>query len=102
VTLAEVEETVKEMSQGKAPRARWLHLDFFQACWSIIGKDLWEAVEEARTSQSVLRAFNATFLALIPKEKEANTTDKYRPISLCNVVYKIISKIIAKRLKPIL
>jgi hypothetical protein len=65
-------------------------------------KDLWEAVEEARSSHSILRAFNATFIALIPKEKEANTADKYRPISLCNVVYKIITKIIAKSLKPIL
>jgi hypothetical protein len=59
-------------------------------------------VEESRTSQTVLKAFNATFLALIPKEKEANSVDKYRPISLCNVVYKIITKIIANRLKPIL
>jgi hypothetical protein len=49
-----------------------------------------------------IEIFQCTFLALIPKKKEENTIDKYRPISLCNVVYKIISKIIANRLKPIL
>jgi hypothetical protein len=50
----------------------------------------------------VLQDFNATFFALIPKEKEANFADKFRPISLCNVIYKIITKILANRLKPIL
>jgi hypothetical protein len=50
----------------------------------------------------ILRSFNATFITMIPKEKESNAADKYRPISLCNVAYKIITKNIAKRLKPIL
>jgi hypothetical protein len=72
VTLAEVEETIKEIPQGKAPGPDGFTTNFFQACWSIIGKYLWEVVEESRTSKSVLQAFNATFLALIPKEKEAN------------------------------
>eukprot|EP00253_Pinus_taeda_P021112 PITA_21112 len=45
---------------------------------------------------------NATFIALIPKEAQSNTPDKYRPISLCNVMYKIVSKIVASRLKLLL
>jgi len=39
---------------------------------------------------------------LIPKEKEANIVDKFIPISLCNVIYKIISKLIANKIKPLL
>jgi hypothetical protein len=46
--------------------------------------------------------FNATFITLIPKIKGDNSADKLCPISLCNVIYKIISKLIASRLKPIL
>ena len=42
------------------------------------------------------------FLALIPKEKEAKTFDRFRPISMCNIGYKIITKIMATRLKHIL
>eukprot|EP00253_Pinus_taeda_P009939 PITA_09939 len=45
---------------------------------------------------------NATFIALIPKAEESNTPDKYRQIALCNIIYKIVSKVIASRLKPLL
>eukprot|EP00253_Pinus_taeda_P004604 PITA_04604 len=45
---------------------------------------------------------NATFIALIPKSEESNSPNKYRPIALCNIIYKIISKVVALRLKPVL
>jgi hypothetical protein len=44
-------------------------------------------------------ATNISFLALIPRAKNANTFDHFRPISLCNVSYKILTKIIANRIK---
>jgi len=59
-------------------------------------------VEDSRCSTSILKSLNSTFLALIPKEEEANTPTKFRPIALCNVIYKIISKFVANRMKPIL
>ena len=52
--------------------------------------------------RSVLRALNSNFLALIPKESGTEDPGKLRPIALCNVIYKIITKVIANRLKPIL
>jgi hypothetical protein len=59
-------------------------------------------VDESHKKQWVLPAFNATFLTLIQKEDNAASPSKYRPISLCNVVYKIITKVISNRLKPLL
>jgi len=47
-------------------------------------------------------ALNATFIALIPKSEESSSPDKYKPIALCNIIYKIVSKVIALRLKPML
>lgn len=45
---------------------------------------------------------NASFIALIPKKENAMTQDGFRPIALCNVVYKITSKVVANRIKPLL
>jgi len=59
-------------------------------------------VEESRNSGSIYHAINTTFLALIPKSDSPSSFDDYRPISLRNCLYKIISKTIASRLKPIL
>ena len=59
-------------------------------------------MEESRNKKGVLKSFNATFLTLIPKEVGADSPNKFWPIALCNVIYKIISKVISNCLKPLL
>ena len=59
-------------------------------------------VEESHRNKQMLKSLNSTFLALILKKEEANRLDQFRPIALCNVVCKIITKLIAERLKPLL
>jgi exonuclease III len=102
ITQEEVDQAAKDMPPGKAPGPDGFTTDFFHHCWDIIRKDVWEVVEESRTSGQVLQALNATFLTLIPKEERVTNPKQFRPIALCNVIYKIITKVIANRLKPIL
>jgi hypothetical protein len=61
-----------------------------------------KVVQESHKSFKILGSFNATFLALISKKKDSASFEDFRPISCCNMIYKIISKIIENHLKPIL
>jgi hypothetical protein len=61
-----------------------------------------EAVEESRIKGEVIKSLNSTFIALIPKVNGPTNFGDFRPITLCNLCYKVISKIIAQRLRPIL
>eukprot|EP00253_Pinus_taeda_P026308 PITA_26308 len=102
ISMEEVEEAVKSMPNDKSPGPDGFTIKFFKACWQTIKTEIWEVVEDSRRSGTILKSFNSTFLALIPKEENAQTPEKFKPIALCNVIYKIISKFIANRLKPIL
>ena len=59
-------------------------------------------VLKSQACQKIGGSTNSAFLALIPKEKGANSFNRFRPISLCNIRYKLISKVIANKLKLIL
>eukprot|EP00253_Pinus_taeda_P029800 PITA_29800 len=102
ITMEEVEEAVRNMPSDKAPGLDGFTINFYKACWNIVKQHIWEIVEDSRRSKTILKSLNSTFIALVPKVQEANTTEKFRPIALCNVIYKIISKFIANRLKVIL
>ena len=102
IRMWEVEEAVNQMALGKAPGPDGFTTNFFHLLWDLVKEDVLNIVEESRTKKGVLKAFNATFLTLIPKEMGADTLDKFRLVALCNVIYKIISKVIANRLKPLL
>jgi hypothetical protein len=64
--------------------------------------DLLRIVEESRLSRRTLGALNSTLIALILKIQDPSTFEDYRPISLCNLIYKLIAKIIANMIKSIL
>eukprot|EP00253_Pinus_taeda_P021174 PITA_21174 len=102
INLQDVEEAVKHLEEGKAPGPDGFTSNFFHKFWDLIKTEVWQVVEESRALKWMYPGLNATFIALIPKVEDSNTPDKYRPIALCNIIYKITSKVIATRLKPLL
>jgi hypothetical protein len=70
--------------------------------YELIGRDLLKVVEEASLDGHMHAPLNSTFITLIPKSNSLEYFEDFKPISLCNSIYKVVAKIIARRLKPIL
>ncbi|XP_042983163.1 uncharacterized protein LOC122312584 [Carya illinoinensis] len=75
---------------------------FFQKYWHVVGPSVTSAVLHALNASSFPSSINCTHISLIPKKKSPSQMGDYRPISLCNVLYKLIAKVLANRLKSIL
>lgn len=102
ITNEEIKEVVFRMPSSKSPGPDGFTSEFFKEAWPVIGADVVNAVQSFFTKGFLPKGLNSTILALIPKKEEARMMKDYRPISLCNVLYKVISKIIANRLKGIM
>ena len=75
---------------------------FYQKYWDIIGEDVSNIILNTLNSNAPLTDLNKTNVVLVPKTNRPSKMSEFRPVSLCNVTYKIISKVLANRLKPIL
>jgi hypothetical protein len=85
------------------PQAGWIYLSaFFKKAWNIVGEDFCSAVKDFFASEEILKQLNHSIKALVPKSANANSAADYRPISCCNVTYKVISKLLAGRLTHVL
>ena len=67
-----------------------------------MGEDVTEAVLSCLTSGVIPPSINQTFITLIPKVKSPSKVSEFRLISLCNIIYKLVSKVIANRLNEVL
>jgi hypothetical protein len=67
-----------------------------------VGPEVCKAILYSLNNGVLDNDLNSTYIALIPKIKNPTCVTEFRPISLCNVLYKIISKVLANRLRVIL
>ena len=75
---------------------------FYQKHWSIVGDNVTNLVLNVLNGSMPIAELNKTNIAIIPKISNHKMMVEFQPISLCNVIYKLISKTLANRLKTLL
>lgn len=101
-TEKEISDALFQIGPLKAPGPDGFPARFFQRNWSTVKKDVVNAVMKFFQDGTMPEGINDTVIVLIPKKNNPEFLKDYRPISLCNVIYKVISKCMVNRLRPIL
>jgi hypothetical protein len=98
----EVKEVVDQMEKNKAAGPDGFPIEFYQACWDIIKDDIMAAFHDLYEHKIDLASINYGIITLIPKGEEADRIQKYRPICILQVLFKIFIKTLTVRVTPVM
>jgi hypothetical protein len=101
-TEKEIGDALFQIGPLKAPGPDGFPARFFQRNWGVLKEEIISAVKEFFKSGVMPEGINETAIVLIPKVDEPEMISQFRPISLCNVIYKVLSKCLVNRLRPLL
>ncbi|KAH9784956.1 reverse transcriptase domain-containing protein [Citrus sinensis] len=98
-TKEEIVDALMQMCPTKAPGPDGLPATFYQKHWNPVSTGVVNTCLHILNEQGTITPLNHTHIALVPKVKQPRKVTDFQPISLCNVIYRIIAKAIANRLK---
>ncbi|KAL0401935.1 UNVERIFIED_CONTAM: hypothetical protein Slati_4223400 [Sesamum latifolium] len=102
VTADEIKQAVFDIDETKAPGPDGYSLGFFKAAWPIVGREVMKAIMNFFATGRLLKQVNSTLISLIPKVNNPTVVAEFWPITCCNVLYKVITKILVQRMRGIL
>ena len=97
-----VQNAVLDMHPDKSPGPDGMNLAFYQKFWHVVDTDITKACLRFIRDYSFPDGLNVTSIVLIPKKKQPEFFIDVRPISLYNVLYKIVANMLANRMKMVL
>lgn len=97
----EARQAFFSIPSNKSPGSDGFNAECFRGNWETMGKDVIEALLEFLSSGKILKQWNSTTLVMIPKIKNTVKVSNFRPISCCNTLYKVISRLLNDRLKAV-
>lgn len=95
-TLSEIEATVFSLGPDRAPGPDGVNARFVQTLWPKIKSCVLKEVNTSFTTSIMPNKISISNMILIPKKECPQRVSDYRPISICNIIYKVISKILSK------
>jgi hypothetical protein len=98
----EISDTLFQIGPLKAPGPDGFPARFFQKNWKIMKPDVVTGVKRFFQNGQMPSGVNDTSIVLLPKKEDPEQLKDFCPISLCNVIYKVISKCLVNRLRPLL
>lgn len=98
----EVWKALESIGDLKAPGVDGMPVVFYKNLWQLIGERVKHEIWTVLNGGNIPDGWNDTLIVLIPKVKNPEKLKDLRPISLCTVLYKLVSKVIANRLKVVL
>lgn len=101
-TPEEIKTVLFQMQDLKAPGLNGFPALFYKQLWAKVGNDVVKVVTSFFIIGSMPKEVNASLIVLIPKISNPASVNHFSPISLCNVVYKIISKLLMEKIMPLL
>ena len=99
ITTEQVRQAIRKTGNDKAPGPDGLPGEFYKAYEEIVARPLKEALREAKEEGSLAPTMMEGDMILIYKKKDPKDIRNYRPITLLNTDYKILTKILASKMK---
>jgi hypothetical protein len=100
-SIEEIDGIVLDMPNDKAPGPDGFNSLFFKKAWPIIRFDMYKLCQDFFLQKADLKSINSSYITLVPKKDNPESVNDFRPISLLNSSFKLLTKILANRLQRV-